>query len=454
MPSPEPPPPPDQPAAVAPAVVPPAGPVLADGERARTVRLPGLSLVVRSRPADETADGPDRDVAGGASVDDAAGGTLADRAAAGRGGDAAGRGPEPALFVHGLGGSSQNWSALMAELAGTVGCEAVDLPGFGHSPPPDDGGYSVAAHARAVVRLLDAERRGPVHLFGNSMGGAIAVKVAAARPDLVRTLTLISPALPEVPPQRTAWPTALAALPGVPRLYRRATRDWSIERRTDALLALCYGDPSAVGERARAAAAAEYQRRFELPYFWDAMVRSTRGVVNAYTLGGQHALWRQAERVLAPTLLIYGGRDKLVAPASARRAALAFRDARTLMIPAGGHVAMMEHPRLVARAFHDLRYELARRDASAASAASPASAASAGSAVPGAAPGDAGRGGGTGPAVGADAAGTGTGADRRAGTAPGTGTGTCTGTDGGTGPGTGPEAGGRPDPTSASTTRG
>jgi pimeloyl-ACP methyl ester carboxylesterase len=91
------------------------------------------------------------------------------------------------------------------------------------------------------------------------------------------------------------------------------------------------------------------------------MVRSTRGIVNAYTLGGQHALWRQAERVLAPTLLVYGGRDKLVSARMARRAARAFRDMRLLTIPGTGHVAMMEHPWLVDRAFRDLRQEITAR---------------------------------------------------------------------------------------------
>lgn len=310
--------------AVLPAAVPPAGPVLAAGESARTVGLPGLSLVVRSHE-------PPRP------------------------------GLEPALYVHGLGGSSQNWSALMARLADRVAGQAVDLPGFGHSPPPDDGNYSIAGHARAVIRLLDNERRGPVHLFGNSMGGAVSVKVAAARPDLVRTLTLISPALPEVPPQRTAWPTALASVPGMVGLYMRATREWPIERRAAELFALCYGDTSRIDERDGAEAAAEYQRRMDLPYFWDVMIRSTRGIVNAYTLGGQHSLWRQAERVLAPTLLVYGGRDKLVSVKAARRAARTFKGARLLTIPDSGHVAMMEYPELVARAFRDLLYEVAGR---------------------------------------------------------------------------------------------
>lgn len=310
--------------------------MLAAGESVRTVELPGFSLVVRSQA------GPLGGPTGGGS-----GGGQGERA--------------PALFVHGLGGSSLNWSVLMAKLADVLAGEALDLPGFGHSPPPDDGNYSPAGHARAVIRLLDAEARGPVHLFGNSLGGAVVVKVAAARPDLVRTLTLISPALPEVPPQRSALPTALGALPGLPALYVRATRGWSMDQRTAALIALCYGDPNAVDEPTRAEAAREYERAMALPYFWDAMVRSTRGMVNAYTLGGQHALWRQAARVLAPTLLVYGGRDKLVSARMARRAARTFPDSRLLMIPDSGHVAMMEHPELVARSVRDLLYEVADR---------------------------------------------------------------------------------------------
>ncbi|OMI87592.1 alpha/beta hydrolase [Streptomyces sp. M1013] len=289
---------------------------VADGERLRSVHLPGNTLTVRSRrPARE--------------------------------------GLPPALYVHGLGGSSQNWSALMPLLDGVVHSEAVDLPGFGDSPPPDDGDYSITGHARAVVRYLDASGRGPVHLFGNSLGGAVVTRVAAARPDLVRTLTLVSPALPEIRVQRTALPTGLLALPGVVRLFNRLTREWTAEQRVRGVTALCYGDPGRVSEEGFRNAVEEMERRLRLPYFWDAMARSARGIVNAYTLGGQHALWRQAERVLAPTLLVYGGRDQLVGYRMAQRAARAFRDSRLVTLPDAGHVAMMEYPETVATAFRE-----------------------------------------------------------------------------------------------------
>ncbi|CAM5720207.1 alpha/beta fold hydrolase [Streptomyces fumanus] len=290
---------------------------IAEGERLRSVHLPGITLTVRSRtPARE--------------------------------------GLPPALYVHGLGGSSQNWSAMMPLLDDVLDNEAVDLPGFGDSPPPDDGNYSISAHARAVIRYLDASGRGPVHLFGNSLGGAVVTRVAAVRPDLVRTLTLVSPALPEIRVQRTAVPTGLLALPGAVSLLTRFSRGWTAEQRVRGVLALSYGDPGRVSEEGFRHAVEEMERRQRLPYFWDAMARSARGIVNAYTVGGQHGLWRQAERVLAPTLLIYGGRDKLVGYRMAQRAARAFRDSRLLTLPDAGHVAMMEYPGTVATAFREL----------------------------------------------------------------------------------------------------
>ncbi|MEU3556809.1 alpha/beta fold hydrolase [Streptomyces fragilis] len=306
----------DAPVPPAGTVLPRVGPVAADGERIRSVALRGVTLSVRSRPS---------------SREDA----------------------EPALFVHGLGGSSQNWSALMPLLDDLLDCEAVDLPGFGDSPPPDDGDYSITGHTRAVVRYLERSGRGPVHLFGNSMGGAVATKVAALRPDLVRTLTLVSPALPELRVQRSAVPTGLLAVPGATALFTRLTRGWTAEQRVRGVLGLTYGDPGRVTEEGLAAAVAEMERRQRLPYFWDAMTRSARGIVDAYTLAGRHRLWRHAERVAAPTLLVYGGRDRLVSFRMARRAARAFPCSRLLALPEAGHVAMMECPDTVARAFRE-----------------------------------------------------------------------------------------------------
>ena len=232
----------------------------------------------------------------------------------------AGSDAEPAVYVHGLGGSATNWTDLMGELADeragrprALDGLAPDLPGFGWSPPPDDGDYSLAAHAEAVVALLETlverDGRGPVHLFGNSLGGAVATRVAATRPDLVRTLVLVSPALPvyRVRPTNAHLP-ALAA-PFVGEQLTRRLAGVAVERRVGATMGLIYADPKLLHAERMVEAVAEARRRAGLPYDAEALMGSLRGLLSAYVSRGPDALWRLAARVRTPTLLVYGLRD-------------------------------------------------------------------------------------------------------------------------------------------------
>ena len=93
---------------------------------------------------------------------------------------ATGPGAEPAQYVHGLGGSAQNWTDLAGLLADRLDGQAIDLPGFGRSEPGPR--YTIPAFAERVIRWIEHSDRGPVHLFGNSLGGAISVRVAALDP--------------------------------------------------------------------------------------------------------------------------------------------------------------------------------------------------------------------------------------------------------------------------------
>ena len=63
---------------------------------------------------------------------------------------------------------------------------------------------------------------------------------------------------------------------------------------------------------------------------------------------GRRSAWRDAARIAAPTLVIYGSRDRLVDPRMAGRAAHAFAQSRIVVLPRTGHVAHMEHPGAVA----------------------------------------------------------------------------------------------------------
>ena len=260
------------------------------------------------------------------------------------------RGGEPALMVHGLGGSATNWTDLVALLEGVVDAEALDLPGFGHSPPPTRG-YALRTHVQAVVDRIEARGDGPVHLFGNSLGGAVSVQVAASRPDLVRTLTLVSPALPTLLPPRGSDPRLpLMVLPGVRRLAGDTLRTMTPEQRARAVLDLCFADPARVHPQRYREAAEEVARRAALGYDADAFSGSLRGLAATYAHRGPRAVWRQVARVQAPALVVWGVRDRLVSVRLATRTAETLPHGRLLVLSGVGHVAQTERPDLVARA--------------------------------------------------------------------------------------------------------
>jgi pimeloyl-ACP methyl ester carboxylesterase len=275
-------------------------------------------------------------------------------------------GAEPAVFVHGLGGSATNWTDLMGLLSqprGTatpLACEALDLPGFGFSPAPADGAYTLDARVAAVIALIEKRGNWPVHLVGNSLGGAVSTRLAARRPDLVRTLTLISPALPDLRPRLLPLRLAIVSTPGLgPWLLNRALRIPPEKRSAQAFRDL-FADPSLLPAERRAEAIAEVIRRDGLEHAGDALIRSGRALVAEYARPGPQSLWRDAARVTAPTLVIHGSHDRLVNPAMSGRAARAFRYGRVVVLPRIGHVAMMERPDLVAAEMREFMAAAAR----------------------------------------------------------------------------------------------
>lgn len=258
--------------------------------------------------------------------------------------------------MHGLGGDATNFTDLAALLRPWLDGDAVDLPGFGGSDPAPGGDYSPTRQARVLVRLLEQQGRGPVHLFGNSMGGVICLLVAAARPDLVRTLTLISPAMPVLRP--SSGPLGrmqLLVLPGSGRLAERYLARLTPHEQVRALIATCFGDPSRVPDHRAAEAAEAIARRATMPWATPALVGSIRGLAASYLTWGARSLWSLARRVAAPTLVVWGDQDRLVDVALAPRTAAAIPNCRLLVLPGVGHVAQLEDPVSVARAFLALR---------------------------------------------------------------------------------------------------
>jgi pimeloyl-ACP methyl ester carboxylesterase len=259
---------------------------------------------------------------------------------------------EPALYVHGLGGSSLNWTDLAYLLAGQFDGEAIDLPGFGFSDPGRR--YGLPDAAARVVRWIESSERGPVHLVGNSLGGTIAIRVAATRPELVRTLTVVSPAMPFFDPRRSLQSRLLPVLliPGGERLVARKLATIPPEALAQQVIEACFADPTALPEERLAEAIEEVRRRYVAPWYVAAYLRTLRGLVTSFLrayLPGDNSMWRMAARVVAPTLVIGGRNDRLVDIRVVPAVAQLVPDSRLMMLDRVGHVAQMEQPRLVAR---------------------------------------------------------------------------------------------------------
>ena len=258
----------------------------------------------------------------------------------------------PAWYIHGLAGSSTNWTRLAAALSPAAIGYSVDLPGHGRSDPPPRDHYSLCADAELIAATIEQVSGGPVHLVGNSFGGIIATLLAAAHPGLIRSLTLISPAVPDLRliGDRGADPRlGLLLVPGTAGLAYRRLATISPLSRARGMGELCFGDPDMLTDADYEVAAADLAWRSGLPWVFSATIGSLRALMAGYLRRGPSSFPAAAARVTVPTLVVWGTRDRLVDVRRARRTAEAFPEAELLVLSGCGHVAQMEDPQTTAR---------------------------------------------------------------------------------------------------------
>jgi len=186
------------------------------------------------------------------------------------------------------------------------------------------------------------------------MGGAISVLLAARHPELIRSLTLISPALPGGRITKNNMHLPVIAVPGAGERIVSRYLQVPADLRARATIEVCFGDMDRMHPQRMAEAVEEVKRRDTLSYPADAFARSTRGLIQAMLGRKGVDLQGAVGKVTAPTLLLYGRRDRLVDPRNAPKLAAGFNDARVVVIPDSGHVAQMEHPEMVAGVWRDL----------------------------------------------------------------------------------------------------
>ena len=248
-----------------------------------------------------------------------------------------GRGPT-LLLLHGVLGSLQSWDGWVAELAPHYRIIRIDLPGYGLSDrlASDDYTPEYGVELLEQVRTqLNLER---FFLVGNSLGGFLSWYYAVHYPERVEKLILIDPiGYPQKLPRLIAW----LSLPVVGELAQLLAPRFMVARN----VRMIYGDPARVSDQVLA----RHQQQLARGRNRAAMVRTFRRL---RTYHDDFELCRKIPCVRAPTLLMWGERDRCVPPSllEAWRRDLPTAQIRTY--PEAGHVPMEELPELTARDAH------------------------------------------------------------------------------------------------------
>jgi pimeloyl-ACP methyl ester carboxylesterase len=241
--------------------------------------------------------------------------------------DGGGGGPA-VLFSHGLLYSRRMWDAQVGALRGRFRCVVYDHRGQGESEAPQTG-LDMDTLAADAAALVEALRLGPVHFVGLSMGGFIGMRLAARRPELVRSLALLDTSAGAEPPEN---------LPRYRRLewVARWIGMWPVVKPVQAIM---HG-ASARRDPARSADLRAWRAHL-LGLDRVAMPRAVEGVLR------REPVLPLLGKIRCPTLVLVGEEDTATVPARAREIASAIAGARLVQIPRAGHMSAIDAPEAV-----------------------------------------------------------------------------------------------------------
>jgi pimeloyl-ACP methyl ester carboxylesterase len=244
-----------------------------------------------------------------------------------------GSGP-PIVFIHGLSGSWQNWLEQLPVFAREHRVITFDLPGFGASELPSEQ-ISISGYARWVDALLGQLGVESGAVVGNSMGGFIGAELAIQFPARVEQLVLVSAAgltiENQVPaPVLTAlrrFETRLGAYTGW-----LASRSEALTRRPRSR-ELIFGIVAHRAGKLPGPLVAEQVRGSGKPGFVPALDALTK-----------YPIRNRLGEIACPTLIVWGTHDMLVPARDADEFERLIPNARKVVWPETGHVAMLERP--------------------------------------------------------------------------------------------------------------
>lgn len=268
--------------------------------------------------------------------------------------DYGGEGP-PMILVHGLGGSHLNWMHVADDLARTHRVYAVDLAGFGLTPPAGRRA-TVQANQGLLHAFTFAMAAEQAVLVGNSMGGLVALMEAAAHPGLYSALVLVNSALPLADTRAingfTLQRLVVPLIPGVGELaMRHFYQSISPEEQLELTLAATTAEPHNLSPAGREASLEMIRLRRQMEWAIPSFLQASRSI--AAQLARRRRFRAMLAEVECPVLLMHGREDRIVSSASATWAAHQRPDWRLEMLDGVGHVPQIETPELFVRLVTD-----------------------------------------------------------------------------------------------------
>ncbi|WP_395346172.1 alpha/beta fold hydrolase [Variovorax sp. UC122_21] len=232
------------------------------------------------------------------------------------------------LCIHGLGGSSNNWTPLLPVLRG-FRCIRPDLPGSARSPLPQDGkALSIERYVDAMVGLLSALDIGSVHVIAHSMGTIVAQHLALRRPGTVKSLVLFGPlaeppdaARPNIAARADAARGGVAAMQEIADAIVKGATSTSTKEQRPAVLALV--------------------RESVMRQSPEGYAQSCAALADAQSAA--------LERLDVPTLLVTGDQDGVAPPHNVRAMQERIAGSRVVVLDGCGHWTTFEQPQRCAR---------------------------------------------------------------------------------------------------------
>lgn len=245
---------------------------------------------------------------------------------------------EPIVLLHGTGASLHTWEGWAAALRGERRVISYDMPGFGLTGPAPDANYTIENYARVVIAVLDHLGVQRCVLVGNSLGGYVAWATTVLHPERVARLVLVDAG--GYPYQSRSVPLGfrIARTPVLRDLMREVLPRSVIESSVRNI----YGDPGKVTPEL-------VDRYFDLTT--RAGNRQALGERFAQTQPGELA--RRVPEIKAPTLIIWGGRDRLIPPDQGDRFHKEISGSQLKVFEALGHVPQEEDPAATVAAFRE-----------------------------------------------------------------------------------------------------